>query len=466
MAAALAAEKANWSYSVEIEDLVVLDRSVTLLENCDLHIGYERGLTVPAGCTLNLGGYMDIFGTVTVEGTLVNRERTYVYYDKGGILNFAAGSIYDGRGEIVIMSETITNPAVAVPAPGYMSWKPVEPTQAMADVVVYKVGQEEAYSRHGWKFDSMDVPEWRSIDSFAMDDPESGTYYFTVTSTGDGINYFDSDTAVSDPWTYVKPDAKLGSCSNLTELVENVGNQLDNVISDSGSMTDDEIRGAVQSLDTNELKSAMLADQDVVENIAVLEDQVGGAAPVEVTNDANAFDPGKVSIVGANLNNAESAEDPIKLVIDKPEKDHVIDAAYDNSVAVKFAMDLENVEDTENLAVPVKITLPIPANINPAFLVILHYHANGTVEEISMADLHIINRGGENYVSFVLTSFSDFIMTQYTQDTPPQEATVPMHRLYNPNSGEHFYTGSVEERDMLVSAGWIYEGIGWFGLLK
>lgn len=39
--------------------------------------------------------------------------------------------------------------------------------------------------------------------------------------------------------------------------------------------------------------------------------------------------------------------------------------------------------------------------------------------------------------------------------------TTPMYRLYNPNSGEHFYTGSVEERDMLVAAGWTYEGVAW-----
>lgn len=39
--------------------------------------------------------------------------------------------------------------------------------------------------------------------------------------------------------------------------------------------------------------------------------------------------------------------------------------------------------------------------------------------------------------------------------------TTPMYRLYNPNSGEHFYTGSVEERDMLKNAGWDYEGVAW-----
>lgn len=36
-----------------------------------------------------------------------------------------------------------------------------------------------------------------------------------------------------------------------------------------------------------------------------------------------------------------------------------------------------------------------------------------------------------------------------------------MFRLYNPNSGEHFYTGSLEERNSLVNVGWNYEGVAW-----
>lgn len=36
-----------------------------------------------------------------------------------------------------------------------------------------------------------------------------------------------------------------------------------------------------------------------------------------------------------------------------------------------------------------------------------------------------------------------------------------MHRLYNPNSGEHFYTEDTNEKNWLVSLGWISEGIGW-----
>lgn len=39
--------------------------------------------------------------------------------------------------------------------------------------------------------------------------------------------------------------------------------------------------------------------------------------------------------------------------------------------------------------------------------------------------------------------------------------TVTMWRLYNPNSGEHFYTGNTAERDHLVHVGWKSEGTGW-----
>lgn len=43
----------------------------------------------------------------------------------------------------------------------------------------------------------------------------------------------------------------------------------------------------------------------------------------------------------------------------------------------------------------------------------------------------------------------------------PPTSTQVMYRLYNPNSGEHFYTASIEERDNLVWAGWKGEGHGW-----
>lgn len=44
--------------------------------------------------------------------------------------------------------------------------------------------------------------------------------------------------------------------------------------------------------------------------------------------------------------------------------------------------------------------------------------------------------------------------------------TIPMYRLYTEVTGEHFYTGSLAERDNLMEIGWKYEGIAWNAPVK
>ena len=74
---------------------------------------------------------------------------------------------------------------------------------------------------------------------------------------------------------------------------------------------------------------------------------------------------------------------------------------------------------------------------------------------------------------------TDDIVVENTEETPDEEiwatggdetgdseetpayTEIQMYRLYNPNSGEHFYTGSYEEFDNLWNLGWEDEGIGW-----
>lgn len=43
----------------------------------------------------------------------------------------------------------------------------------------------------------------------------------------------------------------------------------------------------------------------------------------------------------------------------------------------------------------------------------------------------------------------------------PSNQGYAMYRLYNPNSGEHFYTSSVDERNHLMWCGWKAEGTAW-----
>ncbi len=56
----------------------------------------------------------------------------------------------------------------------------------------------------------------------------------------------------------------------------------------------------------------------------------------------------------------------------------------------------------------------------------------------------------ENGISFVALSDQHDMIESRT-----------MHRLYNPYTGEHLYTGSEAERDTLSGAGWQYDGVAW-----
>lgn len=46
----------------------------------------------------------------------------------------------------------------------------------------------------------------------------------------------------------------------------------------------------------------------------------------------------------------------------------------------------------------------------------------------------------------------------------PLKSNTPVYRLYNPvvRGGDHHYTVNSHERDMLVGVGWLYEGVGWY----
>lgn len=56
------------------------------------------------------------------------------------------------------------------------------------------------------------------------------------------------------------------------------------------------------------------------------------------------------------------------------------------------------------------------------------------------------------------------LLTMFAASMPAvaNASQVVMYRLYNPNSGEHFYTADVAERNNVYNAGWNYEGVGWY----
>lgn len=108
-----------------------------------------------------------------------------------------------------------------------------------------------------------------------------------------------------------------------------------------------------------------------------------------------------------------------------------------------------------------------------------HYH----VYYLSLAGAieRFVTYFANGLLSFVTSHFSDYAIVydeemenggEFNPEDPvdpvdPEDPEDPvkimeMHRLYNPNSGEHFYTADVEERDYLVEVGWNYEGVAWY----
>lgn len=63
---------------------------------------------------------------------------------------------------------------------------------------------------------------------------------------------------------------------------------------------------------------------------------------------------------------------------------------------------------------------------------------------------------GANYGTDIVARMKVLLNTQYVL-----LGSGEMYRVYNPNSGEHFYTSNKAEKDHLVNVGWKYEGIGW-----
>ena len=102
------------------------------------------------------------------------------------------------------------------------------------------------------------------------------------------------------------------------------------------------------------------------------------------------------------------------------------------------------------------------------------FYVSETLENVDLAktfenmDVEKVTAKGFDKKTGVLTLAED--VTTYTYDTGTATLKVkltkanPMNRLYNPNSGEHFYTADLKEKAALVNLGWQDEGYGWVAL--
>ena len=70
---------------------------------------------------------------------------------------------------------------------------------------------------------------------------------------------------------------------------------------------------------------------------------------------------------------------------------------------------------------------------------------------------HLYTKSESEYNEVVAAGWAAEGIAWYT----PEEG-APVYRLYNPNTGEHFYTKSESEYNDVAEAGWVQEGVAFY----
>ena len=211
----------------------------------------------------------------------------------------------------------------------------------------------------------------------------------------------DSDESGTE-WGFKVNEVQTDGTVNVYEGLVSEINRL-SMLTDVSEM----IAGA-QEIGQSELLEAMQDQEhgvEVVEAISELEQSTKIETKIEVSADmAVHFKEDDIQALGAALNIAQLSTDTdnaVTLLIDMPSTEHDLGDQYGN--ALGFSMQLTNV--SENLSVPVRITLPVPSAVDTEGLVLFHYKEDGTSETVAYT---LSQENGQAYVTFILTDFSDF----------------------------------------------------------
>ena len=191
-------------------------------------------------------------------------------------------------------------------------------------------------------------------------------------------------------------------------------------------------------------------------------------AAVELADGTLDTGSARLEVADADVSTAKKAE----FESEADEAGYEIESYLDLSLNQVFYKGTGNSDDVwanpmNDLDNPATISLALSDDIDPEDVVIIHNIHNGN--EFEVIDTEYIEE--YNAISFETDSFSDFAIATKTEepttptkpDTPtkPETTYVSMYRLYNPNSGEHFYTSNVAEKNNLVNLGWNDEGVAW-----
>ncbi len=217
--------------------------------------------------------------------------------------------------------------------------------------------------------------------------------------------------------------------------------------------------------DGDEVKLTATPDEEYELSELTVKDSKGGA--VAVQDDTFTMPIRDVTVT------ATFAQKTYEVAVDKDIKHGTVES--DKATAAKgetvkltvtadegYAIDTLTVKDADGKEVAVKdnaFAMPgSTVTVSATFKYVV-------VPTIQMHRLYNPN-SGEHFYTNDEDEFKGLVALGWQSEgigwTSPETSTTPVYRLYNPNAGDHHYTMDVSERDMLRAAGWNYEGIGWY----
>lgn len=100
-----------------------------------------------------------------------------------------------------------------------------------------------------------------------------------------------------------------------------------------------------------------------------------------------------------------------------------------------------------------------------AFGVVAPVSAYAETDVLTMYRLYNPN-SGEHFYTSSYTEIGNCVVNGWRCEggawTAPIKSNTPVYRLYNPNAGDHHYTASKDEYDKLATVGWKQEGVAWY----
>ena len=202
---------------------------------------------------------------------------------------------------------------------------------------------------------------------------------------------------------------------------------------------------AAQKQQLQETLQASSAYEQLSETYKMMQ---GIAETVAVSEEAGALLNGDVKLVGGALNADAPGSQVTLQVAEAGEAPDLADLGVEGTFGSQLAFDITlsvNDENQAELAMPVKIVMPVPDGYDVDSVSLYHIH-DGEVSEVEIA------RGADNTVTFMTDRFSTFIFAQNGTQTDP--GTDDGSSSSSDDSGS--YTPNEPEGQ------WILDGTGWW----